>query len=515
MSKRVFMLLYDIDVNKGGITSVILSRSAELSNRYGYDVDLVSLDYKSNYDEIRAKLTKDGRLSTKVNILNVHNYYRDKNCSGYMKDEQREYFKAVSFLEEKGYYVQVNEYEKKHFARYFQNGQYIKYKKWSKDGYLTHIDYFDQNRNRMYREEFHKGGYIYRKIYFDLMSNQPKEEQHFTKDGFCFLSKWLNHKNGNIQKIFLFNRITKQVNEFKNNKEFHVYWLNELCREQNEKPYLICDGVGSASKVLSIDPKVAYRIYTIHTNHFDAPHEFGSPIKKDHVTLLNNLKNEEALVVLTESQKKDIVKQFGDYKNVYVIPNFITPITNYKLNRVPRLVTMIARYHPEKGIDEAIKAFQKVVKEVPDAIFEIYGHGEDEDRLRRIINELNLGKSVFLKGYTTKIGEVLGRTNVTILTSQFEGLNVVSLESMACHIPVISYNVKYGMSDIIKNGETGYLVPIGDQAALASRIIDILKNPKKVKTMGKAAHDYVLSKFSKEKVCQQWISLFDQLENNN
>jgi glycosyltransferase involved in cell wall biosynthesis len=505
------MLLYDIDVNKGGITSVMLSRSAELTKRFNYDVDLISLDYKDNYDEIQDKLRKDGRLSKKVNILNIHNYYEQLNTTGVVTEKQRKYYRTASFLMEKGFSVQDNDYKDKKYARYFRDGLYIKYKKWSKSGLISHVDYFNENRVRVFREVFHKEGYISRKIYFDFVSNEPSQDLYYTKDGFCYLNKWYNHKNGNIQRIYLFNKFTNQVKEFKNNKEFHVYWLNELCREQLEKPVLICDGVGSAPKVLSMHSEVAYRIYSIHTNHLDSPYEYGSPIKQDHVTLLQNVEQVDALIVLTESQKKDILKQFGDSGNVHVIPNFITPIRNFNVNRVPNLVTMISRYHPEKAIDEAIQAFSYVIKEIPDAKLEIYGHGEDRKRLIGIIQSLGLENNVYLKGYTSKVGEVLGKTNVTILTSQFEGLNVASLESMFCEVPVISYDVNYGMRDIIKDGQTGFLVPKGDRVALSAKIIELLRNPELGLKMGRAAKEFVDSNFSVELVIRKWIELFNQL----
>ncbi|MGG0720090.1 glycosyltransferase [Robertmurraya massiliosenegalensis] len=515
MSKRVLMLLYDIDVNKGGITSVMLSRSKELSEHYGYDVDLISLDYKKDYINVRNSLRKSGRLSENVDVINVHDYYKKKNTNGKVSRTQLKFFNKASDLYEKEYTVQDSELKSKQYARYFKDGLYIKYKKWTKKGVLSHIDYFNETRNRIYREEFHKDGYILRKIYFDLQNNEPKQELYYTEDGFCYLNKWLNPKNGSPQNIFLFNRLTNKAIVFKNNKDFHVYWLNEFCREQKEKPFLICDGVGSASKVLSMEPEAAYRIYSIHTNHFDYPHEYGSPIKSDHVTLLNNLEKKEAVVVLSNSQKSDIVSEFGDYNNVFVIPNFITPLKEIKIEREPNLVTMIARYHPEKGIDEAILAFKEVIKAIPNAILEIYGHGEDEDRLKSIIRENDLIDNVIVKGYTTKVSEVLGRTKLTILTSQFEGLNVVSLEAMACKVPVVSYDVNYGMRDIIQNGVNGYLVPRNDKKELAAKIVELLSNPDKVAQMGEEARKYVLERFSKEKVCSLWIALFKKLSESN
>lgn len=156
-----------------------------------------------------------------------------------------------------------------------------------------------------------------------MSNNELIQELYYTPDGFCYLSKWYNHKTGKQQKIFLFHPQSKKVLSFANNREFHVNWFNELCKNEPEKPIVICDGAGTASKVRSMESGLAHRIYTIHANHFEAPYTYGSELKEYHKGILENMENGDPIVVLTEKQKEDIIKQFGEHDNIYVIPNAI------------------------------------------------------------------------------------------------------------------------------------------------------------------------------------------------
>lgn len=501
------MLLYDIDVNKGGITRVMLNRS-KLMNDRGVDVDLITLDYKTDYEEISAKLRGIGRLAEGVNILNVYNYYRDKNTETGIKDEAIEYYKDASLISEEGYQIQ-EDYEEKRNARYFIKGVYYKYKKWTKKGLLKHVDYFNENRCRILREEFTEEGNVYKKTYFDLSTNKEKQELFYTVDGFCFLNRWFNDK-GKISNIFLFDKHTNRVEKFKNNQEFHTYWLNELCSGYKEKPFLICDGVGSSTKVMEMDSKLVNRIYAIHTNHFASPHEFGSNIKDNHQPLLENLANVEAVVVLTDKQKNDIIKQFGNHDNLFVIPHFVTESDKHSYKQ-KNLVTAVSRYHKEKGLDELIKAFKLVRDKVPEARLEIHGDGPDRERLEGLIEELNLEDCVFLMGYSNSVDEVLGRSTVSALTSKFEGFSMVIIESLMNKTPVVSYDVSYGPSDIIESGKTGYIVPNRDREQLARKIIKLLKAPIKANVMGERGHSYVLNKYNEDNHFKYWLNLLDLL----
>lgn len=510
MTKRkLFMLVWDIDVDKGGINRVMMNRSKLLSS--SFDVSLLTLDYKKNYPEIEKTLRNKSRLSPEVNIINVHDYYRRRFTRGSIPLRQLRRFKKEEKLIEKGYSIQLDEYETKKYARYFQNGVYSKYKKWSKKGKLSHIDYFNENRYRVQRDEFHKEGYLYRRVFFDFVHNKPVQELLYTPDGFCFLNKWFNSEDNSVKEIFLFERDKNNVSRFPNNREFHKYWLSELCSNEPLKPIIICDGPGSAIKVLELNSSYVHKIFAIHSNHFKAPHKYGAPIKENHISILENLRQEEALVVLTESQKQDIIKQFGDYGNVYVIPHSITPMQEVNVTKDLKLVSMVARLHAEKGIDEAIHAFRLVVKEVPDAILTIYGEGPDKKRLSQLIKELDLSRNIKLMGYSNYVEEVFSKSLISLVTSKFEGFGLVILESMYNKAPVISYDVAYGPSEIIVDGKNGYLVPDKDKEALANQIIYLLKNTDKAISMGEQSRSYVIENYSEEINKNKWLDLISNL----
>ena len=510
MKQKLFMLVWDMDVNKGGINRVMLNRSSLLSEYY--DVTLLTLDFKVNYDNIQEDLLKIGRLNNNVNILNIHDYYRDKYDNGKLTGSQVNYYKEQVVLKEAGYQVQDDEVKTKNYARYFKNGTYTKYKKWNKDGMLLHIDHFNEQRNRLSREHFLPDGFLYRKTFFDLQLNKPVQDLFFTKEGKCFLSKWYNPKEGNVIKVFLINPKDNSVKMFSNNREFNTFWLTELSLKVHQKPIVICDGPGSTSVMLNVSSDLIYKISAIHSNHFSSPYKYGSPIKKNHLTILENINNFDALVVLTESQKEHILKQYGQHDNIHVIPHFIEPLTKDIVNKDPKLITMVARYHAEKNIDLAILAFRKVVDKVPDAKLEIYGDGPDVNRLKSLIEEHNLKNNVFLKGYLNKVENAFSKSLASLLTSKYEGFSLVILESMACSTPVISFDMLYGPKDIIINEVNGILIPNSDTDLLAEKVIWLLENPTVAKDMGLNGKKYVLEKYAVKKHKKDWLNLLTPLK---
>ena len=82
--------------------------------------------------------------------------------------------------------------------------------------------------------------------------------------------------------------------------------------------------------------------------------------------VLNNLNEIDALVVLTQKQKNDIINQFGSRDNYYVIPHSIN-VTDKVLEKEKNKVVIISRLHKEKRIDHSIKAFKNVVMKIPNA----------------------------------------------------------------------------------------------------------------------------------------------------
>jgi glycosyltransferase involved in cell wall biosynthesis len=507
VKQKLYMLIWDIDVNKGGINRVISTRSTMLNDHY--DISILTLDYKTNYPVIAENLKRMGRLKENIPLLNVNDFYRDKYTRGPVTEEQIAYYNQQVILKEDGLDVQESELLTDNHARYFKDGLYIKYKKWDENGNLLHIDFFNAQRKRTYREEFSTDGAVRRRIYYDEGNKKPIQELHYTKDGYCYLTKWLLPKERKVKNAFLFDRTTGKVFKYNSSHELNAYWLMELAKDEKQKPIFICDGPGSTPMLQYIDAHSMYKCVAIHTNHFDFPHSYGSPLKENHVDMMKNIASYDAMIVLTEQQKKDIIEQFGDNSNIFVIPHAVKAPQNHTKNKNKKVLSVVSRLHEEKGLDKAIEAFEIALSQIPDATLEIYGEGEERENLAKLITDKKLSNSVHLNNYATNVEDIFSSSLASLLTSQFEGLGLVILESMLSKTPVVSFDVLYGPSNIINNGVNGILVPNNDVEEMARQIVDLYKNPEKAIKMGEQAFVDVKDGFSFDKHKQAWLDLLD------
>src|SRR5699024_7158895 len=140
-----------------------------------------------------------------------------------------------------------------------------------------------------------------------------------------------------------------------------------------------------------------------------------------------------------------------------------------------------------KRIDHTIKAFRNVVRKIPDAKLEIWGKGDQEKPLRKLIKRLGLGKNISLEGYTHHPDAIYQKALFTVLTSKSEGFALSVMESMYNETPVISYDVKYGPADMIEDGNNGFIIDNGSIEQLTDRMIYMFENPGQTREMGKRA----------------------------
>lgn len=502
---EVFMLVKKLYKDSGGgINKVVMNRSSSLANR-GYNATILTV---ANFDvhETNKVLIKANKMNKKVKHINLYDYYSKINTKSNISRKQKKYYNLSSILYEQGFQVYNN--ESKNYTEYFQNGQYIKKKKWHKNGLLHYIDYFHESKKRVKREVFNLLGYIDKIIYYNLYNRYKSHIQHLTADGFCFLDIWYKGEDI-LDKYYLFNRNSKEVKQFLSPANFHSHWLEEITSNCKHKPYLICDKRMFAPVVRDIKANV-HKIYAIHTNHNHRKNIEFSEIN----TILNHIRSLEQVVTLTEKQKRDILKEYGDYNNISVIPHSIPEKPKITEKKDKHLVTLVARLSSTKQIHQAIDSFKLVIDEVPNAKLEIFGAGKMRTSLEKQIKDLNLTNHVFLKGFTNDTNRIYQKSIVSLLTSKSEAFAMVLLESMINETPVISYDINYGPSDIITDGLDGFLIK-EDINTLSEKIIYLLKNPNKAVEMGKIGRKNILKKYNDELVTKMWIDLFKNLKDND
>lgn len=218
----------------------------------------------------------------------------------------------------------------------------------------------------------------------------------------------------------------------------------------------------------------------------------------------------DALVLLTPKDADD----WNGITKTYVIPNFVSffPAVGAALDN--KQVIMVGRYNDAKGYDYLIPAWENVHHRHPDWTLQVYGSGELYNDVVNLIKDYHLEGSIILNEPTDDIMNKYLESSICVLSSRYEGFSLVILESMACGVPVVSYDCPHGPRCIIKDGEDGLLIDYLNVKALSDGICRIIEDESERKRLGRNACNNV-KRFSKNNVMKQWELLFENMKKCN
>jgi glycosyltransferase involved in cell wall biosynthesis len=174
------------------------------------------------------------------------------------------------------------------------------------------------------------------------------------------------------------------------------------------------------------------------------------------------------------------------------------------------LVLAVARLVPQKDIPALLRAFAGLSGESSSATLLIVGSGPLEQQLRRQAQSLGLSDRTVFAGPVAydQLPAYYAACDVLALSSRYEGNARVLAEAAASARPVVSTAVS-GAADTIMDGETGYIVPIGDSAAMTRRLSELLGNRAKAKSMGEKARAHILDLYDPEKLLSGFRMLWE------
>jgi glycosyltransferase involved in cell wall biosynthesis len=160
---------------------------------------------------------------------------------------------------------------------------------------------------------------------------------------------------------------------------------------------------------------------------------------------------------------------------------------------VPRLLC-VGRLIPIKGHIVLLRAFAAARKELPALELQIAGRGALEPALKALARELGVADAVSFLGHVTPIQAAIERAAVVVVPSMGEGFGMVALEAMERSRPVIAAAVG-GLGELVRDGETGILVPPGEAEPLRDAIVRVAGNLELARSMGEAGRRRALTRF--------------------
>jgi glycosyltransferase involved in cell wall biosynthesis len=225
------------------------------------------------------------------------------------------------------------------------------------------------------------------------------------------------------------------------------------------------------------------------------------------------LKLSDEIIVNSKDFKRELDKNFN--LNSTVIFNPLNKVEilekskskiNLKFFKKKNLkIINIARFTDQKDHLTLLKAFLTVSKKINTQLL-IIGYGKNKDKILKFISSNKLEKKVKVLGFTNNPYKYINNSDIFVLTSKFEGLPNVLLESLVLKKFIISTNCPTGPREILDNGKYGFLIPMSNHKILSQKILYFNKNKKKLNKKIYAGYKS-LDKYSFNKNCNRYLGV--------
>ncbi len=180
------------------------------------------------------------------------------------------------------------------------------------------------------------------------------------------------------------------------------------------------------------------------------------------------------------------------------------------LPRDSLVVGSVGNLREVKDVSTLLRGFAQAVERVPNAVLVLVGDGPERGALEQLVAELGLSERVRFAGARSDVARLLPLFDVFALSSKTEGISVALLEAMACGLPVVATRTG-GNPEVVTEGQTGRLVPVGAPEELGQALADLLPDAQTRQSYGRRARQRVEQHFSLERMVRDYESLYAEL----
>ena len=228
----------------------------------------------------------------------------------------------------------------------------------------------------------------------------------------------------------------------------------------------------------------------------------------------------DAVTAISQYLADETCRTFG-LGGIEVIPNFINAEdyqrrenSSLRAELAPRgekLLMHVSNFRPVKRISDCVHTLAKIkaASKLPVRLV-MCGDGTEREAAENLAREYGLADDVLFVGQVPNIADYLSVADLLLIPSQTESFGLAALEAMACEVPVIATRVG-GLPEVVKNGENGFLVKLGDTAAMAERAIEILSDETKQRDFGKRGREWAIGQFNTERVIPMYERLYERV----
>ena len=232
-----------------------------------------------------------------------------------------------------------------------------------------------------------------------------------------------------------------------------------------------------------------------------------------------SIERSDRVTAVSEFLRTETYRAFGCAGcDVMVIPNFISTAEYHpptdgtcRSSLAPpdhKVVVHVSNFRAVKRLTDVVRVFDGVHRAMP-ATLVLVGDGPDRDAAEQEVDRLKLRRDVRFLGKVDNVGDILRCSDLFLLPSQTESFGLAALEAMACGVPVVASAVG-GLPEVVVDGETGYLTPSGDVAAMTGRAIEVLRD-KALHTRLRGAAAQRALEFAADRVVPRYERLYQDV----
>jgi N-acetyl-alpha-D-glucosaminyl L-malate synthase BshA len=232
------------------------------------------------------------------------------------------------------------------------------------------------------------------------------------------------------------------------------------------------------------------------------------------------IEESDGVTSISQYLKDKTLTEFQIKNPIAVIPNFVNcdvykPLDDRDAARAryaasgEKILIHLSNFRPVKRVTDVVKVFARIAKQVPARLL-LVGDGPDRSSAEWLAQSLGIQDRVAFLGKQESVNELLPVADLMLMPSELESFGLAALEAMACRVPTIGTSVG-GVPELIEDGVTGRLFPVGDTDAMADAAIDLLSDAKRLDEMGRAGRAFAQARYCASRIIPLYEKYYEEV----
>jgi N-acetyl-alpha-D-glucosaminyl L-malate synthase BshA len=234
------------------------------------------------------------------------------------------------------------------------------------------------------------------------------------------------------------------------------------------------------------------------------------------------IEQSDGVTAISQYLRDKTLTDFSITRPIEAIPNFVNCDVYVPMDEEKRaaerstwaapgekLLIHLSNFRPVKRVTDCVQIFARVAKEVAAHLL-LVGDGPDRSQAEMLAATLGIQERVHFLGKQDSVTELLPLADLMLMPSELESFGLAALEAMACRVPAIATRVG-GVPELIEDGVTGFLFPVGDVDAMAQAAIRLLRDDAMLERMRAAARQTAQDRFCASRIIPLYEKYYEQV----